>query len=398
MSALLIGMVDEPHQNNRFTGRPLSAVHCGMKLFRQRSVQHRDQSDRPPFHSPALPEASNALPKRSFIDMHCHTAGIGAGGSGCFVSPRMEKSFRFKHYLKSFDVARAQVEQAGDGLILKKISEQIAQSRYVGQAVVLALDGVVDAEGTFRPDQTEVYVPNEYVGLEVAKYPNLLFGASVNPYRRDALARLAWSCDHDAVLVKWLPAIQTIDPADERIVPFYRKLTELRLPLLTHTGPEHSFTRAENALSDPARLRLPLSLGVTVIAAHAGTGNLMFGGERSVDRLGRLATEFPNLYADISALTLVNRLPHLREVIARPEFKGRLLYGTDYPLSAMPALVSPWYSTFRFPIRQISRIARVANSWDRDVLLKHALGVPSDVWTRGESVLRLGVSAGKLER
>ena len=72
---------------------------------------------------------------------------------------------------------------------------------------------------------------------------------------------------------KWLPPIQHIDPANQRLVPFYLRLKELGLPLLSHTGSEHSFTRARNELGDPERLRLPLSLGVTVIAAHAaGSG------------------------------------------------------------------------------------------------------------------------------
>ena len=39
------------------------------------------------------------------VDMHCHIAGIGAGGSGCWVSPRMRNNFRFKIYLRSFGVS-----------------------------------------------------------------------------------------------------------------------------------------------------------------------------------------------------------------------------------------------------------------------------------------------------
>jgi len=29
------------------------------------------------------------------VDMHCHIAGIGAGGSDCFVSPRLRHNWRF---------------------------------------------------------------------------------------------------------------------------------------------------------------------------------------------------------------------------------------------------------------------------------------------------------------
>ncbi len=31
------------------------------------------------------------------IDIHCHAAGIGAEGSGCFVSAAMRKNWRYKY-------------------------------------------------------------------------------------------------------------------------------------------------------------------------------------------------------------------------------------------------------------------------------------------------------------
>ncbi|MCK7472260.1 MAG: hypothetical protein MZU95_17000 [Desulfomicrobium escambiense] len=65
-----------------------------------------------------------------------------------------------------------------------------------------------------------MYLPNEFVAGEVRRHPNLLFGASINPLRRDALRRLEQVADDGAVLLKWLPPIQHIDPADRRLVPF----------------------------------------------------------------------------------------------------------------------------------------------------------------------------------
>lgn len=344
--------------------------------------------------SPARPAASvvgayqlpQPLPLSKIIDMHCHTAGIGAGGSGCFISPLMERSFKFRHYLKSFGVTREEIEASGDRLIIDRIAERVAESRHVGRAVILGLDGVVGTGGELDRARTEVYVPNEYLAAEVARHPHLLFGASVNPYRHDARARLEWAKAHGAVLIKWLPAIQYIDPADKRLIPFYEKLIELNLPLLTHTGNEHSFTHSADHFCDPARLRRPLELGVTVIAAHVATGG-HFGGERSIDRLARLMNEFPDLYADISALTLVNKAVYLREVISRPEFNRRLIYGTDYPLVNIPVLVSAWYHPLRLTARQMHSITKINNSWDRDVALKQALGFPTDVWSRAEAIL-----------
>jgi predicted TIM-barrel fold metal-dependent hydrolase len=313
------------------------------------------------------------------VDMHCHIAGIGAGGSGCFVSPRLQHNWRFKIYLHSFGVTEKELLQSGDSLVGDRISASLAQSKLVSRAVLLALDGVVDADGNLDTNRTEVYVPNEFVAEMAARHTNLLFGASVNPYRPDALARLEWAKAHGAVLVKWIPPVMAIDPSDPKLIPFYKKMAELNLPLLSHTGKEKSFSRAAGELGDPEKLRLPLSLGVTVVAAHIASSE-KYQGERGPDRLARLMGEYPNLYTDISALTQINRPGCLKEALTRPEFSGRLVYGTDFPL-INTQLVSPWYS-LHLSLRQKFSIWRTKNPWDRDVLMKHDLGVPAETFAR----------------
>ena len=320
------------------------------------------------------------------LDIHCHTAGIGAGGSGCFVSKAMEHSYKFGIYLKAFGVSRDELTREGDALILRRISERLAASEHVGAAVILALDGVVDEHGGLDRTRTEVYVPNEFVANETARYTNLFFGASVNPFRTNALEQLVWAKAHGAKLVKWIPGVMQIDPADERITPFYRKLVELNLPLLTHAGRERSFTKAQELLNDPQRLQLPLGLGVKVIVAHiasSGTHDC----EADTDRLARMMVVNTNLYADISALTLVHKVTDLRVAISRPEFRGRLLYGTDYPL-INTLLFSPYYLPRRLTLRQMKAIGSIKNPWDRDVALKQALGVPNEVFTKANAILR----------
>jgi hypothetical protein len=313
------------------------------------------------------------------VDMHCHVAGIGAGGSGCFVSPRLLHNWRFNIYLRSFGVSRKEILEQGDGLVADRISESVAQSRYVSKVVLLALDGVIGADGQLDTNRTEVYVPDEFVADACARHTNLLFGASVNPYRPDALARLEWAKAHGAVLVKWIPPIMEIAPDDPKLIPFYKKMVELNLPLLSHTGEEKSFSRADEEFGDPAKLRLPLSLGVTAIAAHIASSE-KYQGERGPDRLARLMREYPNLYTDISALTQINKPGILKEALTKPEFAGRLVYGTDFPL-INTALVSPWYS-FHLSLRQKWSIWRLKNPWDRDVLMKHDLGVPTETFAR----------------
>ncbi len=313
------------------------------------------------------------------VDMHCHIAGLGAGGSGCFVSPRLRDNWRFNIYLHSFGVTRKEILEKSDGLVADRISESVAQSKYVSKVVVLALDGVIGANGRLDTNRTEVYVPNEFVAEVCGRHTNLLFGASVNPYRPDALARLEWAKAHGAVLVKWIPPVMEINPDDPKLIPFYRRMVELNLPLLSHTGQEKSFSRADEDFGDPAKLRLPLSLGVTVIAAHIASSE-KYQGERGTDRLARLMGEFPNLYTDISALTQINKPGVLKEALTRPEFAGRLVYGTDFPL-INTMLVSPWYS-FHLSLRQKWSIWRIKNPWDRDILMKHDLGVPAETFAR----------------
>jgi predicted TIM-barrel fold metal-dependent hydrolase len=206
-----------------------------------------------------------------------------------------------------------------------------------------------------------------------------LFGASVNPYRPDAIERLVWAKNHGAVLVKWIPPVMEINPDDPKLVPFYKKMVELNLPLLSHTGEEHSFSRAAENYGDPEKLRLPLSLGVTVVAAHIAS-SAKYGGERGPDRLARLMREYPNLLTDISALTQINKPGYLKEALTKPEFSGRLVYGTDFPL-INTALVSPWYS-FHLSLRQKWEIWRTKNPWDKDVLMKHDLGLPTETFAR----------------
>lgn len=314
------------------------------------------------------------------VDMHCHTAGLGAGDSGCRISDELRDSYKFAIYLRAFGLTREQVQSEGDAVIIRRISEMIAESLHVDAAIVLALDGAVDESGELDLERTEVYVPNEFVARETARYENLHFGASINPLRSDALERLAWAHENGARLIKWLPAIQLFDPADERIRPFYQRMAELEIPLLSHAGQERSFTHARDELGDPERLKLALECGIRVIVAHiASTGEA--GGERCTDRLRRLLPEHAHLYSDISSLTQLNKPGYLREALIHPEFEGRLLYGTDFPLIDTP-LVSAWYFPLNLRIGQIRAIESIVNPWDRDIALKQALGVPASVFLR----------------
>lgn len=319
------------------------------------------------------------------IDLHVHIAGIGAGGSGAFINEDMREGWRFPIYLRAFGVTRETLELHGDAILLARVNGLIARSTRISKAVVLAMDGVVSKSGALDREATQFYVPNDYLARELPHFEHLLLGASVNPYRPDAIERLRRAKSQGAVLIKWLPNIMGIDPADEAIRGFYEALVELDLPLLTHAGRERAFASAQDELGDPARLELPLEVGVRVIAAHVATDGETRG-EANFRRILPLFQRFSNLYADISSLTQLNKLGDLRMVLETPELKSRLVYGSDWPLQFFP-LVSPYYYANRLGVARAAEVARIDNQWDRDVALKEALGVPEEVFTRGAEII-----------
>lgn len=335
----------------------------------------------------ATHSAPHLLPfsEKQIIDFHAHVAGLGYGNSGCFVNDDMRNNFRFRFYLMAMGTSLEELEREGDQVIFKKISAAVAQSKVVDKTVILALDGVIDAQGELNRAATQLYVPNDYVYQQTQRYPNLLYAASINPYRKDAIARLVQAKQQGAVLIKWLPSIMYIDPADPAIIPFYQKMVELNMPLLTHTGMEKSFSHAKDELADPLRLALPLSLSVKVIAAHiATTGESQ--GEDNFQRILPMFSQYPSLYGDISSLTQINKLGYVEKVLARPELQGRLIYGTDWPLQFFP-LVSPWYHLDEINISEAFAISNMGNQWDRDVALKIAMGLDKKVFLKGAELL-----------
>ena len=69
------------------------------------------------------------------VDLHVHTAGIGAGGSGAFVNREMRENFRFRFYLRAFGVTEEELYDAGDRIVLARISAQVAASERVANSV-----------------------------------------------------------------------------------------------------------------------------------------------------------------------------------------------------------------------------------------------------------------------
>lgn len=306
---------------------------------------------------------------KSLIDCHVHLAALPEGQNGCYISPKMLKSplFRFllwKHGLSADDPRQANRKY------LEDLRTELHASKHVRQAVILGMDGVYDQAGHLAREETHFLIGNDYVLGTARAFPNdFLAGVSINPQRRDAVEEVHRCADAGAALVKVLPNAQQFNPAEQRYKAFYRALAERRLPFLSHVGYEFSLIGKDQSVGDPGRLEFALNEGVTVIAAHACSYGLILY-ERFLPVLLNFSKTYPNFYADVSALTLPNRLRMLLHLRQHPEIHDRLLFGTDYPLSVMH--VAAWG---RLGFRALGQILRARNRFDRQYLVCSRLGI-----------------------
>lgn len=289
------------------------------------------------------------------LDYHTHVAGLGTNGTDAFVNPKMLTwrhplhHLKFKVYLSAGAVT--DVEQA-DEQIVARLARLIRSIEGHGKHRLLAMDQHYNRDGTPNLEKTEFYVSNNYIFTLVGQHPDCFEPViSVNPYRSDALAELESGARRGARMVKWLPNAMGMNPADELCDPFYQKMKELGLVLLSHGGEEKAVEAEEDQkLGNPLLLRRPLDHGVKVIVAHcAGLGlneDLDDPKRKLTDNFDlflRLMEEkrYAGLvFADISAMTQFNRCGRpLATILSREDLQERLVNGSDYPLPAVNVLL-----------------------------------------------------------
>jgi len=321
--------------------------------FTQQPEQLRDQIGTKA--GELIKHSFNDIDPARLLDYHTHVAGLGTGGTKAFVNPKMLSwrhpldRLKFKVYLSAGAVQDA--EQA-DQQIVDRLTSLIEHIDGHGKHRLLAFDKNYDRDGMPNLAKTEFYVPNDYVFSLAEKRPDCFEPViSVNPYRADALVELERGAKHRARMVKWLPNAMGIDPADELCDPFYQKMKELDLVLLSHGGEEKAVEAEEDQrLGNPLLLRRPLDHGVKVIVAHcAGLGDNEDLDDPQRKRVSnfdlflRLMDERRyegSLFADISAMTQYNRTGRpLTTILQREDLHERLVNGSDYPLPAINILI-----------------------------------------------------------
>jgi len=359
---------------------------------------------RPEELADSLSEESAELIKRAFegidpdrlIDHHVHIAGLGAGGTNAFVNARMRTwahplhRLKFKVYMSAAGVAE---EEQADARFIERLIGLVQNIEAHGKHRLLAFDKNYHTDGSVNLEKTEFYVPNEYVFRIAEQNPGLfLANISVNPYRPDALTELERWATRGARIVKWLPNAMGINPADPDCDPFYQKMKELDLILLSHGGEEKAVeAREDQKLGNPLLLRRPLDHGVKVIVAHcAGLGI-----NEDLDHPDRpLADNFDlfmrlmdekryegMVFGEISAMSQFNRLGKpLSTILRREDLHARIVNGSDYPLPAVNILIRTKplvkYGYLTEAERQQLREIYTFNPLLFDFVLKRTIKVP----------------------
>lgn len=201
------------------------------------------------------------------IDCHVHISALTAAHG--MMSDKLLDSIAFRFMQRRLNLSGR--DAATERALEAKLKETIDGTEKLDAAVILAFDAVHSEDGTIDLSKTHLYVTNDYVIELAARHPKMLFGASVHPYRKDAVAELERCAKAGAVLVKWLPLTQDFNPADRKCFPFYEALAHLKIPLLSHTGFEQSLPTIRPDVADPMLLKPAIERGVTIIAAHCGT-------------------------------------------------------------------------------------------------------------------------------
>ena len=311
------------------------------------------------------------------VDCHVHVCAFTPGNGSTSAKLRNSLPFRFMRWrlrAKGYD-ANTEVQ------IRDRLLDVINATPKLDAAVVLAFDAVHDEEGRFDEANTHLYVTNDYVMELAANHPKVLFGASVHPYRKDAVAQIERCVRNGAVLLKWLPITQNFDPSDDRCIPVYEALAHYKLPLLSHTGGEKSLPTLNPHVADPMLLVPALKRGVTVIAAHCGTRSTIWETD-FVPQFMRLAQEYENCYGDTSALNLPMRSYAWDKVLRHPLVHRKLVHGSDWPIPVFPPMG-------QLDLATCVRLMGDSNWLRRDVAIKEHLGLAEDYWHRGATLLRI---------
>lgn len=290
-------------------------------------------------------------------DHHVHLLGLKKGYKS-YLNPKLTSLthpisvLKFKIYQKAVGIQH--LEHSADEYV-KHLKTFIQYYPTLAKFYIFAFDQYYSKDGESQISKSEFYFSNTHMFEYWQSNPEIFVPVvSIHPYREDALHSLEDWAQKGVKLVKWLPNSMNIDPSSESLIPFYQKLIDLKMTLITHTGKEYSVeSHANQSYGNPLKYLLPLKMGVKIVMAHCASFGKCIDYQDSnqakvscyslFERLMDDPRFESNLMGEISSVTLVNRdKKTLNALLNRTDLHQRLVYGSDYPLTNLNALTHLW--------------------------------------------------------
>lgn len=323
---------------------------------------------------------NNSLRK---IDCHVHLVGDGSSGSDCWFSlPTLWKKFLGRMMIKGVGLPLSSLEDELDELYSNNLVQNIQDSG-IDAAVVLAQDIPYSDSGEKMPDEAQFYVPNEFVAALGKKYEEIIPACSIHPGRPDAMDELEKCIEARMPVLKLLPNCLNVDYTDKKYIPFWERMAEAGMILLTHTGGEMTVKVYDASFGDPKKLEILLDCGVTAIAAHSAGRSALFDPDWTTDLL-EMFTRNSNLYADNGALSSINRARTLKHILP-DDIQNRILHGSDYPVPVSglgPMLMG------KLSWKDYLSCAKISNIIERDYQLKIGMGFKEKTFAKMDELLK----------
>lgn len=348
------------------------------------------------------------------IDVHCHYTytrrrlasdvprfsfealdAPGAFGFDSCVAPRIVSQLKWRglRWLLQIPTSIPAGEEL-DRNLDRVHEDHLLSPGPIERFVLLAFDAYHNDDGVRPPLPTQsrqfgsdIYTSNTLIRDACRRRPDrFLFGASVHPYRENAVDCVREVFAAGACLIKWLPLHQNINIEDPRTIAVLRVCHELGLPVLVHYNEEFTLKSQRPEYRDIApALRVLNNLHRAremppVIVAHVATPIVPWGDRKPMHALlHALETDFAEapLYADLSALTTFGKVGFLRQIAQRTDLHGRFLFGSDFPVPlGLPRLRGDLQSDYRSIKAERSWPQQVAHVYRRlgfqDVVFQHA--------------------------
>lgn len=296
-----------------------------------------------------LKQSTQDLP--AIIDTHMHLVCREAK-NGCYVSPSLFSplthpylTFKAQFLMEALG---AKNHEKPDDEIRERLKTLVqnfpGEKPYFG--LVLAFTASYDATTNSKDlTHTGLEVPNEYMQNVVQDLPSKLIPVfSLHPFQKTP------AMEARPRIYKILPNSMNFSPGDERCLEFFSKIASSGSLLIAHVGDEHSVEGGgiNNAYGNPMLYEKWLTRfpNLSIVFAHAGAAGKSSWPDESKEEENfklvlNLLRKFPKqTYADISGFSLApTRTRYLQQLLAAKDLHPQLLYGSDYPLPSIRALL-----------------------------------------------------------